>query len=56
MIYADYALDPNQGAMYAERAFGSRPAPRLLRAPRRQTDDHFTAGARSLVTRGAAHA
>jgi integrase len=26
MIYADYALDPNQGALYAERAFGtSRP-------------------------------
>jgi len=22
LIYADYALDPNQGAMYAERAFG----------------------------------
>ena len=26
LIYADYALDPNQGALYAERAFGtSRP-------------------------------
>ena len=25
MIYADYALDPNQGAMYAERAFGRAP-------------------------------
>ena len=23
LIYADYALDPNQGAMYAERAFGT---------------------------------
>lgn len=25
LIYADYALDPNQGAMYAERAFGGPP-------------------------------
>lgn len=25
MIYADYALDPNQGALYAERAFGRAP-------------------------------
>ncbi len=23
LIYADYALDPNQGALYAERAFGT---------------------------------
>jgi integrase len=22
LIYADYALDPNQGALYVERAFG----------------------------------
>lgn len=29
LIYADYALDPNRGALYAEQAFGtpSRPAP-----------------------------
>ena len=25
LIYADYALDPNQGALYAERAFGDAP-------------------------------
>jgi len=27
LIYADYALDPNQGAMYAERAFGATVPP-----------------------------
>ena len=27
LIYADYALDPNQGALYAERAFGHAPPP-----------------------------
>ena len=27
LIYADYALDPNQGALYAERAFGLPTAP-----------------------------
>ncbi len=25
LIYADYALDPHQGADYAERAFGRKP-------------------------------
>ena len=27
LIYADYALDPNQGALYAERAFGESGRP-----------------------------
>ena len=27
LIYADYALDPNQGALYAERAFGGATTP-----------------------------
>jgi hypothetical protein len=27
LIYADYALDPNQGALYAERAFGELGGP-----------------------------
>jgi integrase len=27
LIYADYALDPNQGAAYADRAFGRAPRP-----------------------------
>ena len=28
LIYADYALDPKQGALYADRAFGAAEVPR----------------------------
>lgn len=41
LIYADYALDPNRGALYAERAFGplgslpnGQPRDAVLKSPR----------------------
>jgi integrase len=53
-IYADYAPDPSQGAMYAVKAFGSlsvgEPEPAaetLLEALRREREPHPTPNVRS---------